>query len=111
MVGAEVERSVIGIRSRIGRGARVQESLVLGADLYETLDEMARATARGVPPVGIGEDTVVRRAIIDKNARIGRGVRITNEAGASELDGDGYFIRDGIVIVAKDAVIPDGTVI
>lgn len=111
VVGAVIERAVIGIRSRIGKGAVVRDSLILGADEYETLEEMARDVARGLPPVGIGEDSVVERAIVDKNARVGRGVRILNQAGASEADGPGYHIRDGIVVVPKDAVIPDGTVI
>jgi glucose-1-phosphate adenylyltransferase len=111
LVGAEVDRSVIGIRSRIGRGAKVQESLLLGADFYETLDDIAHDQVRGLPPLGIGEDAVVRRAIIDRNARIGRGVQILNEAGDETRDGDGYYIRDGIVIVPKNGVILDGTVI
>jgi glucose-1-phosphate adenylyltransferase len=111
LVGAEVERAVIGIRSRVGRGAKVRQSLLLGADYYETLDEIDRMRARGHPPLGVGEDSVIERAIVDKNTRIGRGVRIVNEAGEREKDGKDYFIRDGIVIVPKDAVIPDGTVI
>jgi glucose-1-phosphate adenylyltransferase len=109
VVGAELDRTVIGIRSRIGRGARVRESLVLGADYYETLDEIGKLGARNVPPVGIGEDSVVERAIVDKNARIGRGVRILNESGDTHRDGHEYYIRDGIVVVPKNAVIPDGT--
>jgi glucose-1-phosphate adenylyltransferase len=111
LVGAEVERAVIGIRSRVGRGAKVRQSLLLGADYYETLDEIDRMRARAHPPLGVGEDSVIERAIVDKNTRIGRGVRIVNEAGEREKDGKDYFIRDGIVIVPKDAVIPDGTVI
>jgi glucose-1-phosphate adenylyltransferase len=89
----------------------VRDSLVLGADYYEGLEDIDRAHARGVPPVGIGGDCVIQRAIIDKNARVGRGVRIVNEAGLQEHDGEGYFIRDGIVIVPKSGVLPDGTVI
>ena len=111
VVGAAIERAVIGIRSRIGRGTRIHDSLVLGADYYETIDELDRASARGVPPVGIGADSVVERAIVDKNARIGRGVRIVNEARVTEADGNGYYIRDGIVIVPKNGVVKDGTVI
>jgi glucose-1-phosphate adenylyltransferase len=111
VVGAQIEHSVIGIRSRIGRGAQVRDSLVLGADYYETLDELARHTLRGMPPIGVGEDSIVAGAILDKNARIGRGVRILNEAGVQEKDGDGYFIREGIVLVPKNGVIPDGSVI
>jgi len=111
VVGAQIERSVIGIRSRIGRGAQVRESLILGADYYETLDELDRGSGRGAPPIGVGEDSIVAGAILDKNARIGRGVRILNEAGVQEKDGDGYYIREGIVLVPKNGVIPDGSVI
>jgi glucose-1-phosphate adenylyltransferase len=111
VVGANIERSVVGIRSRIGRGAQVRESLILGADYYETLDELDRSTSRGAPPIGVGEDSVVAGAILDKNARIGRGVRILNEAGIQEKDGDGYYVREGIVLVPKNGIIPDGTVI
>jgi glucose-1-phosphate adenylyltransferase len=111
ITGAEIERSVVGIRTRIEAGARVRRSLLLGADFYETPNEMAEGRREGQPPIGIGENSLVERAIIDKNARIGRNVRIVNEAGRKEHDGDGYYIREGIVIVPKGAVIPDGTVI
>ena len=111
LMGAEIERSVIGIRSRIGQGTHVRNSLVIGADDYDSLEEIDRAQARGLPPLGIGGDSVIERAIIDKNTRVGRGVRITNEKGVTEADGDGYYIRDGIVIVPKNGVIPDGAVI
>ncbi len=111
LVGAEVERAVLGIRSRVGRGVRITDSLMLGADYYETLDEIEQAGSRGVPPLGIGSDTVIQNAIVDKNARIGNGVRIVNESGVSERDGDGYYIREGIVIVPKAGVVPDGTTI
>jgi glucose-1-phosphate adenylyltransferase len=111
LMGAQIERSVVGIRSRIGAGTRLRNSLVLGADYYETLEEIDRAQARGVPPIGIGGDSVLERVIVDKNARVGRGVRVLNEAGVQDKDGEGWFIRDGIVIIPKDGVIPDGTVI
>jgi glucose-1-phosphate adenylyltransferase len=109
--GADIDRAVIGIRSRIGGGTRIRNSLLIGADAYETLREMETSLTRGTPPIGIGSESIVENAIVDKNARIGRGVRITNEAGVKEKDGNGYFIREGIVIVAKNGVIPDGTVI
>jgi glucose-1-phosphate adenylyltransferase len=111
VVGADVERSLLGIRACIGEGAKITESLLLGADYYETGDELAAAAARGVPPIGVGSDTVIKGAIVDKNARIGSGVRIVNEAAETHRDGDGYFIREGIVVVPKDGVVPDGTVI
>ena len=73
--------------------------------------EIAQDVDKGIPPIGIGPESVIEKAIVDKNARIGRGVRIVNEAGDVERDGDGYHIREGIVVVTKEAVIPDGTVI
>jgi glucose-1-phosphate adenylyltransferase len=111
VVEAEIERAVVGIRSRIGQGVTLRECLLLGADYYETLDEIAKSAQRGVPPLGVGEGSLVERAILDKNARIGRGVRIVNEAGVLNHDGAGYFVREGIVVIPKDAIIPDGTVI
>ena len=111
IVHADIRHALVGIRARIGRGVRVTDSLILGADYYETAEEVQRAAGSGLPPIGIGDDTVVRRAIVDKNARIGRGVRILNEAGVQEKDGPGYFIREGIVIVPKGAALPNGTVV
>lgn len=111
LVRAAIERAVVGIRSRIGPGVTLRESLVLGADYYETLDEIARSASRGLPPLGIGEGSLVERAIVDKNARIGSNVRIVNQAGVQDHDGDGYFVRDGIVVIPKNGVVPDGTVI
>ncbi len=111
VVKAEIERAVIGIRSRIESGVRISESLVLGADYYETLEAMNQDRARGVPPIGIGEGSSIERAIIDKNARIGKGVRIAGDSAASDSDGAGYFVRDGIVIIPKNGVVPDGAII
>jgi glucose-1-phosphate adenylyltransferase len=111
MHGAEIDRAVVGIRSRIGHKVRIKNSLLIGADYYETIDEMHATEARGVPPVGVGSNTVIENAIIDKNARIGRNVRILNEAGVKEHDGDGYYIREGIVIVPKNGVVTDGKTI
>ncbi len=104
-----VERSIVGIRARIERGASVKESIVMGADYYQVPEVIAEDFARGTPPIGIGEGSVVERAIVDKNARIGRGARVVNRNGSDHEDGENYFIRDGIVIIPKDAVVPDGT--
>ena len=98
----EVRESLVSIRTQVGAGARVTRSVLLGADFYE--DEGA---AEGTP-LGIGRDAVLDRVIVDKNARIGNGVRLVNETSVSDADGDGYYIRNGIVIVPKGAVIPDG---
>ena len=97
--GATIQDSVIGIRSRIEHGSRLEGVLMMGADFYQNLDELQADVNRGYPRIGVGPNCFIRRAIIDKNARIGAGVQILNEAHHTELDGDGYFIRDGIVIV------------
>jgi glucose-1-phosphate adenylyltransferase len=111
--GASISGSVIGLRSRIGEGAHVEASYVMGADYYQTLEDMRGDRVAGQPRIGIGERTTVRRAIIDKNARIGVGVRLLNEAGIDSVDGpDGsYYIRDRIIIVPKNGLIPDGTIV
>ena len=108
---AQIERSVIGIRSVIGAGCQIANSIVMGADFDETPADLERNAAQGVPNVGIGANTTIDGAITDKNARIGDQVSITNSAGVKEAEGANYYIRDGIVVVAKDAVIPSGTVI
>lgn len=105
--GAHISDSIIGIRSRIEHGSRLEGVLMMGADFYQVLEEMQSDLERGIPRVGVGANCHIRRAIIDKNARIGSGVQILNEAGHAHLDGDGYFIRDGIVIVPKNGTIQD----
>jgi glucose-1-phosphate adenylyltransferase len=100
-----VEQSVVGLRSRIGDGTRVEHSVVLGADWYED------APPADTPRLGIGRDVVLRRTIVDKNARIGDGVRLVNDGGVQHADGDGYCIRSGIIVVPKGAVIQSGTVV
>ncbi len=109
--GAELVHCVIGIRSRIARGARLERTIVMGADFYQTLEEMAADRARGIPCVGIGENTEIVRAIVDKNARIGANVKIVNVHGREQADGENWYIRDGIVVIPRNALIPDGTVI
>jgi len=111
--GAKITNSVVGVRSRISKGVQFDSSFLMGADFYQTFEEMRSDLAKGMPRVGIGEGTAIRRAIIDKNARIGKNARLLNEAGVTEADGAGgsYFIRDSIIIVPKNAVIADGTVI
>ncbi|HEU4932350.1 MAG TPA: glucose-1-phosphate adenylyltransferase [Pyrinomonadaceae bacterium] len=111
--GAKITNSVVGLRSRISKGVQVESSFLMGADFYQTFEEMRSDLGKDLPRVGIGEGTVIKRAIIDKNARIGKNARLLNEAGVSEADGPGssYFIRDSIIIVPKNAVIADGTII
>jgi glucose-1-phosphate adenylyltransferase len=111
--GAKITNSVIGLRSRISKGVQLDASFVMGADIYQTFEEMSKDMRNGIPRIGIGEGTVVRRAIIDKNARIGKNAKLLNDAGIAEAEGPNrsYFIRDGIIIVPKNAVIPDDSII
>jgi glucose-1-phosphate adenylyltransferase len=101
----EVSSSLIGIRTRVSAGARITRSVVLGADFYE--DD----PAEGATPLGVGRDVVLDRVIVDKNARIGDGARLVNERGVQEADGDGYFIRNGIIVVPKGGDVPGGVVV
>jgi glucose-1-phosphate adenylyltransferase len=111
IVDAHIQHSIVGIRSRIEPGAVIKDSILMGLDDYETPEEAQANIARGIPPLGIGRNTYIERAIVDKNARIGDHVRISPEGKPSELDGDNWYIRDGIVVVPKGAVIRPGTVI
>jgi len=107
--GAVVERSVIGLRCRIGPNVVIRDSVILGNDFYEPPADLATRAAHGEPPLGIGADTVIEGAIIDKNVRIGCGARITNEHGWDNTADDPRFVvRDGVVVVPKDAIVPDG---
>ncbi|HKN83241.1 MAG TPA: glucose-1-phosphate adenylyltransferase [Pyrinomonadaceae bacterium] len=113
IIGAKVTNSVVGLRSRISKSVQMDASYMMGADVYQTFDDMRNDLAKGLPRIGIGEGTIVKHAIIDKNARIGKNARLLNEAGVVESDGPGgsYFIRDSIILVPKNAVIADGAVI
>ena len=110
---ATIRRSVIGIRLMVSEGVSIEDSVIMGSDYYEDQTEAREELRPTYYPLklGIGEGSVIRKAIIDKNARIGRGVRILNEGGVSHSDGANYYIRDGIVIIPKSYEIPDGTVI
>ncbi len=106
-----IEHSILGTRTISKSGVKIIDSVVCGADYFETSESLQLNREIGRPDVGIGGDTLIRKAIIDKNARIGYGVRIDPGDNVSDHDGDGYAVRDGIVIVEKDAVIPDGAVL
>ncbi len=101
---AHLERCVVGIRSIIQSGATIRNSIVMGADYFEH----DRPTDSGQPSIGIGRNCVIDRAIIDKNARIADGAVITPEGKPPNFDAENYFIRDGIVVVPKNATIPAG---
>jgi glucose-1-phosphate adenylyltransferase len=103
-----VETSIVGIRTRIDERATVRRSVLLGADYYDVDEDSNRDRPM---PIGVGMDSVLDKVIVDKNARIGSGVRLVNERGVQEADGENYYIRSGIIIVPKGAVVPDGTIV
>jgi len=108
--GAVIENSVIGLRCMIGEGVTIKDSVLMGADFYETAVEMQGDAATGVPPVGIGEGSVIEGAIIDKNCRIGKNAKVVNTRDVVDSEGDDgpCVVRDGIPVVVKNATLPDG---
>ena len=108
-----IAHSVLGVRSRIESGCIIEDSLVMGADYYQPNAERQSIWEKGNIPLGIGANSTIRRAIVDKNAHIGRNVQIINKDRVEESDREtqGFYIRSGIVVVLKNAVISDGTII
>ncbi len=105
---AVIEHSLIGLRSRIQAGSVIRDSLIMGQDYYETVE---RGRPPGAPLIGIGHGAVIERTIVDKNARIGDGVRITPDGKPAHFDGPNFYVRDGLVVIPKNAIVPDGSVI
>lgn len=108
---SEVHRSIIGLRSIVREGTRIDASLIMGADYYESAEEIAANAEKGIPAMGIGRGCTIAGAIIDKDAYIGDGAVLVNIGQVEEADADNYFIRDRIIVVPKGAVLPPGTVI
>jgi glucose-1-phosphate adenylyltransferase len=108
---SRIESSVIGIRSRIGLGTTLVSTYMMGNDYYETLEDIAHDTGIGKPMMGIGSRCYIRNAIIDKNCRIGDDVRINGGTHIENTDLPLYSVKDGIVVIKKGAVIPNGFVI
>ncbi len=108
-----INHSVLGIRTRIEAGCVIEDALLMGADYYEAAAERHTECDTDQIPIGIGANSTIRRAIIDKNARIGCNVQIINKDRVEEADREqqGFIIRSGIVVVIKNALIPDGMVI
>lgn len=103
--GCAIIRSIVGIRSIIGAGTHIEEAVLFGADYYE------RPSRSSQPQPGIGKNVHIRKAILDKNVSVGDGVRIVNQRGVEHEDGDGYYIRNGIVVIPKNTIVPPGKVI
>ena len=108
---AHIASSVVGIRSIIGSGSKITRAILMGCDYYETMESIQANEAKGLPRVGIGKNARIENAIIDKNARIGDDVVISPEGKPENVDRFLYHVRDGIVIIPKNAVIPSGTII
>jgi glucose-1-phosphate adenylyltransferase len=108
-----IHHSVLGIRTRVEADCLVEDSLIMGSDYYEPFAERQSNFENQKISVGIGAGSTIRRAIVDKNARIGRKVQIINKdrVEEAEREAEGFYIRSGIVVVLKNATIPDGTVI
>ena len=111
--GVYARRSIIGLRSRIDTGTLLENSIVMGADYFESYDDLTNNLSRSTTNLGIGKNCVIRRAIIDKNTRIGNNVQLINQHGVeNQDDAEGcYYIRDGIIIIPKNSHIKDGTII
>ncbi len=108
---ALIEESIIGIRTRIGTGTKIISSYIMGSDFYETLREIEYDIEKGLPKVGIGDNCIIKNAIVDKNCRIGNNVTINGGTHLPDSDHGLYAVKDGIVVIKKEAVIPDGFVI
>ncbi|KAL8160379.1 hypothetical protein V2J09_001916 [Rumex salicifolius] len=108
-----IERSIVGARSRLDYGVQLKDTMMMGADTYQTEEEIAALLDAAKVPIGIGCNTKITKCIIDKNAMIGKNVIIKNKDGIQEADrpSEGYYIRSGVIIIMEKAIIPDGTVI
>lgn len=111
IVDSDITDSVIGVRSYIGAGTRIHRAVLMGSDYYPWQHPADRNPVQGPAAPGIGEGSIIEGAIIDRNASVGKGCVITNAGGVQEGEGPGFYIRDGIVVIMKNAEIPDGTVI
>ena len=108
---AQISHSIIGVRSIVGNGTMLQRVVMMGADYYEADSSINHNVSINRPLIGIGSNTRIQNAIIDKNARIGNNCVVSPAGKDANMDGDGFYVRDGIVIIPKNAVIPDNTVI
>jgi glucose-1-phosphate adenylyltransferase len=109
--GTRIAGCLVGVRSRIGRNVTLEDTVIIGADRFETEAEQEKNRQRGTPSLGVGDGSVIKRAILDKDCRVGKNVQIINRANVENGEGEYYVIRDGIVVIPNDAVVPDGTVI
>jgi glucose-1-phosphate adenylyltransferase len=107
----KIHQSIIGVRSNVEEGCEVNRTIMLGCDYYESESSIRQYAARGLPRIGVGKNTKIENAIVDKNARIGENCRISPDGKPQEVDHPLYYVRDGIVIIPKNGLIPHNTVI
>jgi glucose-1-phosphate adenylyltransferase len=108
---AEIRQTVLGLRSIVAEGTQLTRTVMMGSDYYESSSSIAKHESEGKPRIGIGRNTRIENAIIDKNARIGENCVISPEGKPKEADHALYFIRDGIVVIPKNGIVPNGTVV
>ena len=108
---SDLERCVIGVRSVIRGGSRLENVVMMGADAFERPHDLASNHGRGRPDIGVGANCLIRNAIIDKNARIGAGCRLSPQGLPEKWETDALFVRDGVIVVKKGAIVPPGTVV
>lgn len=109
--GTTITRCVLGVRTQIGKNVTLKNSVIIGADRYDTARERDENMHRGMPNLGVGDGSVIENAVLDKDARVGANVKITNHDKVKDGEGKNFVIRDGIVVIPKSAVVLDGTVI
>ena len=103
------EVRLLDLRSRIDPGTKIEDSIIMGSDFFETFKELKYNEKNNIPHIGIGENSTIRRAIIDKNVRIGKNVQLVNYENIENMDAENYVIRDGIILIPKNSIIADGT--
>jgi glucose-1-phosphate adenylyltransferase len=108
---AQIRDSLVGVRSQIHAGSKLRRVVMMGADYFETEEAVQKCVSKRIPPIGIGRNTIIENAIIDKNARIGDNCAISPDGKPAEMDNEFFYIRDGVVIIPKNAVVPHGMVI
>lgn len=108
---SKIDHSIIGVRSKLGENCVIDRTVMMGADFFESKEDIDRNAARRIPDIGIGPNSEIQNAIIDKNARIGSGVKLINARGVDYENTDNYVITDGIIVIPKQAIILDGAVI
>ena len=102
---------MVGVRTQIGRDATLRNTVLCGADVFESTAEKQANRQHQMPNIGVGDRSIIENAIIDKDARIGQNVRICNEGKVEDAEGPNFVIREGVVVIPKGGVVADGTVI